>query len=285
MSEKVFFICLTHYRVNSITSPFYIKGGGNNGIGNMLFQISSGLYYAYKNNAELYVPSLNTYFRVEDLKKEDTIFRKINTDIVEGYDKGYDENRIITSNNNKENIFIYPFENKMILSNYFENYDNFNEHKEVILDYFRPNQSEKDYLYNKYPILKNDNLCSLHVRRGVDYNQLFTKDYLDNLERCYFEMVDYMIQNKNILNFFILTNDKEYSKKIFNNNEKYANINFYYSNERDFYDIWIISLIKNNLVSLSTLAWWGSYLNENNDKFIISHNKMGGVYNPEWLYI
>lgn len=281
MSEKVFFICLTHYRVNSITSPFYIRGGGNNGIGNMLFQISSGLYYAYKNNAELYVPSLSTYFRVEDLKKEDTIFRKINTDIVEGYD----ENKIITSNYNKENIFIYPFENKMILSNYFENYDNFNEHKEVILDYFRPNQSEKDYLMNKYPILKNDNLCSLHVRRGVDYNQLFTKDYLDNLERCYFEMVDYMIQNKNILNFFILTNDKEYSKKIFNNNEKYANINFYYSDERDFYDIWIISLIKNNLVSLSTLAWWGSYLNENNDKFIISHSKMGGVYNQEWLYI
>lgn len=281
MSEKVFFICLTHYRVNSITSPFYIRGGGNNGIGNMLFQISSGLYYAYKNNAELHVPSLSTYFRVEDLKKEDTIFRKINTDIVEGYD----ENRIITSNYNKENIFIYPFENKMVLSNYFENYDNFNEHKEVILDYFRPNQSEKDYLMNKYPILKNDNLCSLHVRRGVDYNQLFTKDYLDNLERCYFEMVDYMIQNKNITNFFILTNDKEYSKKIFNNNEKYANINFYYSDERDFYDIWIISLIKNNLVSLSTLAWWGSYLNENNDKLIVSHTKMGGVYNPEWLYI
>jgi len=281
MSEKVFFICLTHYRVNSITSPFYIRGGGNNGIGNMLFQISSGLYYAYKNNAELHVPSLRTYFRVEDLKKEDTIFRKINTDIAEGYD----ENRIITSNYNKENIFIYPFENKMVLSNYFENYDNFNEHKEVILDYFRPNQSEKDYLMNKYPILKNDNLCSLHVRRGVDYNQLFTKDYLDNLERCYFEMVDYMIQNKNILNFFILTNDKEYSKKIFNNNEKYANINFYYSDERDFYDIWIISLIKNNLVSLSTLAWWGSYLNENNDKLIVSHTKMGGVYNPEWLYI
>jgi hypothetical protein len=282
MSEKkVFFICLTHYRVNSITSPFYIKGGGNNGIGNMLFQISSGLYYAYKNNAELHVPSLRTYFRVEDLKKEDTIFRKINTDIIEGYD----ENRIITSNYNKENIFIYPFENKMVLSNYFENYDNFNEYKEVILDYFRPNQSEKDYLMNKYPILKNDNLCSLHVRRGVDYNQLFTKDYLDNLERCYFEMVDYMIQNKNITNFFILTNDKEYSKKIFNNNEKYANINFYYSDERDFYDIWIISLIKNNLVSLSTLAWWGSYLNENNDKLIVSHTKMGGVYNPEWLYI
>lgn len=247
----------------------------------MLFQISSGLYYAYKNNAELHVPSLSTYFRVEDLKKEDTIFRKINTDIVEGYD----ENRIITSNYNKENIFIYPFENKMVLSNYFENYDNFNEHKELILDYFRPKQSEKDYLMNKYPILKNDNLCSLHIRRGVDYNQLFTKDYLDNLERCYFEMVDYMIQNKNITNFFILTNDKEYSKKIFNNNEKYANINFYYSDERDFYDIWIISLIKNNLVSLSTLAWWGSYLNENNDKLIVSHNKMGGVYNPEWLYI
>jgi hypothetical protein len=278
--KNVLFICLTCYGVNSIKSPFYIKGE-NCGIGNILFQLASGLYYAFKNNAELYVPSLNTFFKLENISKENTIFRKINTDLIDGYD----ENNIITSHNNKELIFKYSFQNKMILSNYFENYDNFNDFKNIILEYFRPTQNEKEYLYEKYPILNSDNLSSLHIRKGQDYDKIFGKDYLDSMKKYYFEMIDYMIQNKNITNFFILTNDKEYCKEILINNLKYKNINFYFSNERDFYDIWIISLIKYNIVSRSTLSWWGSYLNENEDKFIISHGNIGGVYNPEWIYI
>jgi hypothetical protein len=94
-----------------------------------------------------------------------------------------------------------------------------------------------------------------------------------------------MILLKKINNIFVLTNDKEYCHKIFNSNNKYKYINFYYSNERDYVDIWIISLIRNNIVSSSTLSWWGSYLNNNENKFIISHKQLISVFYPNWNYI
>ena len=101
------------------------------------------------------------------------------------------------------------------------------------------------------------------MRRGKDYNKLFNKNNLKYLENKTFKMLNFMLNKTNIKNCFVLTNDKTYCNKILNNNKKYKNITFFYSNERDFYDIWIISLIKNNIVSNSTLAWWGSYLNIN----------------------
>ena len=64
----------------------------------------------------------------------------------------------------------------------------------------------------------------------------------------YYELIDHMIHNKNISSFMVLTNDKEYCKQILSCG-KYTDINFYYSDEiHAFNDIWLISLIKNNII-------------------------------------
>ena len=94
-------------------------------------------------------------------------------------------------------------------------------------------------------------------------------------------LLDHMIKYKDIKNVFILTNVQSHCMKLFQK-EKYKTLTFIYSKERDYYDIWIISLIKNNIVSVSTLAWWGSYLNENIDRYIIMSNNMGTHHNLEW---
>ncbi len=275
---KTLFLCLSCYSIYGIKSEWYIKGE-NNGIGNILFQVASGLYYSYKNNAQLFVPALNKYFELENIKKEESIFKKINTDLEEGYSE------INMKNLNSEYIFDYQFQDKLILCNYFEKIENFHPYREKILDYFRIDEKEKIYLFDKYPILNESNLSSIHIRRGKDYVKMYSKEKLDELEKIYFNMIDYIIENKNISNFFVLTNDKEYCYDIFNKNSKYSNINFFYSNEKDYFDIWIISLIKINIVSSSTFSWWGSYLNENPDKFIITHNSINRIYNPDWIYI
>ncbi len=282
MEEKKIFIRLSCYSINSISSQWYIKGQ-NNGIGNILFQLASGLNFAHKNNAVLYVPSLNTYFNCEELKKENTIFRYINTSLQ----KEYDENKTIGVKTNTEYIFNYQFYNNMIFFEHFENYNNFDDYKTEILNYFRPLEEDKKYLLNKYPFIILDDISSIHVRRGHDYNCILSSDELLKHENCYIQMLDYMIKEKNIKKFFVLTNDKNYCKNIFDNNQKYYDITFYYSNERDYFDIWIISLIKNNIVSCSTLGWWGSYLNENTDKFVLSHRKIirKELSYPDWNYI
>jgi hypothetical protein len=286
------FLVLTCYCEKNIKSPWYISfnnnktnNESNTGIGNILFQLSSSLYYAYLNNANLYVPSLNTLLDIEGLDKKKTIFRNIETKKNEFYD----ENKIIKLRGNKFYIHSLKFYNNMHIKNYLENIKNFHDFKHEIINYFKPEKTDINYLINKYPILKNkNNLFSLHVRRGKDYNKLFNKNNLKYLENKTFKMLNFMLNKTNIKNCFVLTNDKTYCNKILNNNKKYKNITFFYSNERDFYDIWIISLIKNNIVSNSTLAWWGSYLNINKDKFILYtkyKSPFQYIFNPDWKII
>ncbi len=96
-----------------------------------------------------------------------------------------------------------------------------------------------------------------------------------------------MIHHKNISYFMVITNDKEYYKQILSCG-KYTDINFYYSDEiHAFNDIWLISLIKNNIISFSTLSLWGSYLNENENKYIVGSNKIvkDKLRYKEWIYI
>jgi hypothetical protein len=67
-----------------------------------------------------------------------------------------------------------------------------------------------------------------------------------------------MLKIKNINYVLICTDDVEYCTKILCENEKYKHIQFVFSNERDYVDVWLMSLIKNNIISFSTLSWWGS---------------------------
>lgn len=277
--KNIVYIALTCYNKDNTISPFYIKNK-NNGIGNMLFQISSGLSYALANNSELSVPSLNTYLKLENLCKEETIFRQVNSD----FDDSYDERAIIVSKCNDENIFNYTFFNNITLRGYFENYKNFHDIKPLVLEYFRPSEVYKKYILEKYPFVASDSISSIHIRRGDDYYKLLTPEKIQTHNTIYFNLIDYMIQSKNITEFVILTNDKALCQELFIKNEKYAKIIFHFTDERDFVDLWIMSLMKNNIVSNSTLSWWGSFLNENSNKFILGHRGFTRYY-PEWTFI
>jgi hypothetical protein len=276
MDNRVF-INLTCYSTQTTTSAWYIKNK-NTGIGNILFQIASGLSYAKENNATLYVPSLNSFFKAEEIKKEDTIFKKINTDIVDGYNEIY-------YNFQNSYVFSLPFVNNIHFQGYLENYHNFHKNRSLILDYFRPSEEDKNYLYNKYPFIKNDNISSIHIRMGPDIKLLYPTNIINENIQSYYDLIDHMIIHKKINSFMVLTNDIEYSQKVLNC-EKYKDIVFYYSDEKHaFYDLWIISLMKNNIISFSTLAAWGSYLNENEDKYIIGSKQCHRLTHHEWVYI
>jgi hypothetical protein len=282
--ERNVFLTLTHYNIDNGVGPWYISNGGNTGIGNMLFQISSTYIYAVMNNAKLYVPGLDTFFRRENLNKYDTIFRYVNNELIPEY---------ITVRNNftqkPENDYIIDceFVNNMNFHGYFENFNNFLNHRELILNLFRPTQIDIDYINTKYPVILNDNVCSIHIRLGPDYKIIYNgSNRLYELQECYFNSIDHMIETKSIKTFFVFTNDREYCINILNNNPKYKDIQFVYSDERDYVDIWLISRIKNNIVSVSTLAWWGSYLNEHHDQYIICNKgNRDDLHHPGWVVI
>ena len=285
MSNSIF-ISLTHYSVNNEAYPWY-KPNKHTGIGNMLFQIASCLSYAIKHNKTLYVPGLETYLKLENLQKDKTIFRHIKTDHLSEYLHIINNHVKLSGEENREYILdILPYDN-MNFSGYFENYRNLIPYRRNILEYFQPNPSDIEYIREKYPYISEKNVCSIHVRLGSDYFEIPSlRSQLSEFQKGYMKCVDHMIETKNIDKFVVLTDNKEYCRYIFNQNPKYEGIEFIYSEEKDYIDIWIISLIKNNIVSMSTLAWWGSFLNEYSDQYVVCYKtNRPDLHYPGWIVI
>lgn len=282
----MFYLELTHYSSKGIKTGCYIKNK-DTGVGNMLFQIVSSMVFCIKNNTPLYVLGLNTFLRVEELKKESTIFRYVN--ITEFPIKI--STFIDLCSDSRETIHgRLKYNDGMCVTSYFENYNNFDEYRDLILANFSPIKEDKEYLLNKYPFILNDDITSLHIRCGPIYRRSYkiTDENITNneLTLLYYKGLDEMLKIKNINYVLLCTDDVEYCIKILCENDKYKKINFIFSTERDYVDVWLMSLIKNNIISFSTLSWWGSYLNSNQDKTILCCKEFRqDLHYPGWIII
>jgi hypothetical protein len=282
----MFYLELTHYSNSGAKSCFYIKNK-DTGVGNMLFQIASATAFSIKNKIPVYIIGLNTFLRLEELKKENTIFRYIN---IKEYTINISKT-IDLSTRYRDIIYDYlTYSNNMCVISYFENYKNFDEYRDIILAKFSPIKEDKDYLINKYPFILNDDTTSLHIRCGPIYrrNYKITNENINNneLTLLYHKGLDKMLKIKNINYVLLCTDDVEYCIEILCKNEKYKNIKFIFSDERDYVDVWLMSLIKNNIVSFSTLSWWGSYLNSNQNKTVICCKEFRkDIHYPGWIII
>jgi hypothetical protein len=282
------FLTLTHYSLDASTSTWYIPNGGNTGIGNMLFQIASAWCYALKHQAKLYVPGLETFFRLENLKKEESIFRNVCSDCPPEYLAVKDAPVKMTTT--KKNIWEYEFADNIHFSEYFENFQNIAEKRALIQEMFGPTPEDIAYITKRYPQILDPNICSIHVRLGPDYKLIFRDNHarLEEIQKTYFKCIDHVIKEKGVKKFFVFTNDREYCRYIFDNNLVYIShkVQFFYSYERDFMDVWMISLIKMNIVSVSTLAWWGSFLNKHPDQYVVCHKGCrDDLHYPGWVFI
>jgi hypothetical protein len=292
MCENNIFLELSHYDINGVISERYEKGI-DTGLGNLLFQVASCISYSLKHDAKLYVPSLNTYFKSENLQKENTIFRNINTDIIPEYSN---IQNIYYDTSCKPNTFIhdYKFFNNSHFKGYFENVNNYNNIRELILKLFETTIYDIEYIYNKYKKIYENTTCSIHIRGKHTVLGHFKAGEIEKYIISYKQMIQYMIREKQIKTIYVLTNDREFSDIVMN--EFKNSLDVIYTDEEPFIDIWIISLIKNNIVSMSTLGWWGSYLNNNIDRCIVYHkyfvddfiyviNRQDNFYLKEWKIV
>jgi FkbM family methyltransferase len=254
------------YSVISDNTQKYISPRMLGRLGNQMFQIASAYSFAIDNNSCLKVSIKNGVY--ESLKGEigDPMNYKNNI---------YSKIDFIDEPKNcdiwKENSFnykpiSYKFANNLYLEGHFQSEKYFSHNRESILKLFSANEEIKDYILQKYGDLLSQNTVSLHIRRG---------DYLlsqNNHPICDIEYYDNAIsQFNNNEVFLIFSDDLDYVKKTFIK-KKYIII----ENEKDYIDMYMMSMCKNNIIANSSFSWWGAWLNNNLNKKVIAPKKWFG---------
>ena len=150
------------------------------------------------------------------------------------------------------------------LSGYWQNEKYFLDIKDILQKKFMPKEEISIHAKEYLKIIQSTNSVSIHIRRG---------DYLKHPNlgvlglHYYISAVEYLSRKKEDLTFFIFSDDIEWCMENFEFLEKKVYVKH---TKTDIDDMFLMRNCQHNIIANSTFSWWAAWLNENNDKIIIS---------------
>jgi len=241
-------------------------------LGNNLFQIATVISLAKKVNADFIFPEYTWAGHRGRIPVDLDIFDYQFNRGDYRHEKEYHESRF-------EYDQIKPLDDLKI-AGFFQSYQYFDEIKnELIEKYFKPNKSISERV-SSYEISKNS--LGISVRRG-DYLMLqnnhcvLSTDYYQNAINDHFQ--------NSVDQIFVFSDDLNWCKSIFGNDVTYVE-------DSIGVQLFLMAKIKNLILSNSTFAWWGGYLNQQNGTIVIPDPWFGvnnrdkdtsGLYYHNWI--
>jgi len=247
-----------------------IKSLEDSGLGNNLFQISATIGIGNKFDISWQVSDIEKINKL--LKKfggnhQKTIYRNVKVG-------KYNSDNIYLKE--ETNIFNEEFlkkikenkENNIIINGYFQSYKYFENSRDELINLFSPDEQSLEKIKKKYNRLFEDHYecISLHIRNNW-------ADRFKYSEQYFIDAINYIKnkrKNKNYI-LFIVSDDIENLKDKFLKNYEIKKI--WVQDNPDYIDMWVMMFCKHNILSHSTLSWWGAYLNNNIDKIVIYPRK------------
>ncbi len=115
---------------------------------------------------------------------------------------------------------------------------------------------------------------SVHIRRG-DYLSPMNRECYGDIctEKYYLNAIRYFEKMDNSSTFFFFSDDIEWAKNTFSPEVKNAFFIDWNSGENSYYDMYLMSQCKNNIIANSSFSWWGAWLNESKGKVVVSPSK------------
>ena len=236
------------------------------GLANNLFQIACAYAYSLKHNKELIIS--NQKFGIShnslDMYKENFL-KKIN--LVS--DKNFQCFKVY--NEPQFNFSEIPYiEGDVYLDGYFQSEKYFSDYENEIRNLLSYTENT-NLIKEKYKNELEKNTCSVHVRRG---------DYLKYPNHHPVQSINYFMKGIRQMPddslFLVFSDDISWCKENLPNIEdKFVFI----EENKDYEDLLLMSLCKNNIISNSSFSWWGAWLNENKDKKVIAPSKWFGAAN------
>ena len=241
-------------------------------LGNLMFEIAASYSLALDNNDEHGVDFINGHL-IERVASYDTnpIFKKVNRIDI----------RKMQSVRYFETYFHYnpiPYtqyaDKLFIIAGYFQSELYFLKNKDKVINMFS-DLDIIDKLRTKNAKVLNKSV-SLSVRRTdyvelADYHNLLGLDY-------YADSIKYIDSTRYIEHILVFSDDIKWCKENLHDERM-----IFVDDLKDYEALYLMSLCENNIVANSSFAWWGSYLNKNEDKIVIMPARwLGDAAQRDW---
>lgn len=159
---------------------------------------------------------------------------------------------------------------KGFLDGYWQSEKYFSDIREILLRDFQFLISDSSL--EKYAEAITNDAVSVHIRRG---------DYLKHPElfggicdmNYYRKAMDYFINRNPKTVFYLFSDDKEWTKEVFEEYPVCVVEKAFFSSYQDWYDMYLMSKCHHNIIANSSFSWWGAWLNTNIDKEVVAPRK------------
>tara|TARA_R110000803_G_scaffold97181_2_gene165334 strand:+ start:865 stop:1644 length:780 start_codon:yes stop_codon:yes gene_type:complete len=245
----------------------FITTNHRGGIGNVLFKLSAVISLAKSVGYDFIFPT-------QFLRPNDPDFRLFSNNILRNINfiPTIQEPYEVWS----ESEFHYteipvPKNSNLLLDGHFQSEKYFKDHKQFIIDLFKPTLEFKNQILEWMP---NINECvSIHIRRG-DY--LNFPNHHPQLSESYFKEAVNTLDSERT--FLIFSDDIEWCKANFS----FIKNKYFIEGTQDWVDMYLMSLCGDNIIANSSFSWWGAYLNENPSKQVIAPSTWFGSVYSHW---
>jgi hypothetical protein len=236
----------------------FVTANLKGGLGNIIFQMASAIVLANENSViAVFDGQTQGNQHWSDLEKyKKTIFKEV---IFA---------EVVKANSEYHEPFFHfnkiPYSKNLKLNGYFQSEKYFINKSDLIYNTFFNNKDIINNLKDKYNYIDFETATSLHVRRG-DYLKLKNQHPTCSL-RYYMQA----LKKTGVDNVVVFSDDIKWCKQ--NMPNKFTFI----ENEKDYNEMYMMSLCKNNIIANSSFSWWGAWANRSENKIVIAPKRWFG---------
>lgn len=119
--------------------------------------------------------------------------------------------------------------------------------------------------------IQNRNAVSIHIRRG-DYLKKKNVDIYGGIctDSYYDHAMQYIMKKYSDITWCFFSNDIEWVKKKYQDKNAIFIDKEMFEDYHDWYDMYLMSKCKHNIIANSTFSWWAAWLNSNPEKTVIA---------------
>lgn len=167
----------------------------------------------------------------------------------------------------------------------------YGEHiRDMIIELFRFKHEDDKGLNELSNKFIHSNMVSVHIRRG-DYLQGNNKWTYGDIctDRYYEKAIKLISEQVENVQYCFFSNDIGWVKEHYKIDDAIYIERNMFDDYYDWYDMYLMSICKHNIIANSTFSWWGAWLNQNPNKIVIAPSKwVNGceyidIYPAQWI--